>query len=282
MVNCMETSALRMFRAVAETGSVSRAAEKMNCVQSNVTARLKKLEEELDTPLFTRTARGMVPTPAGRVLQDYAQRLLGLVDEAARAVRAVRQGGGPLALGSMETTAAVRLPAILAHFHQDYPDVDLSLITGNSEEMVQGVLDRRLDGALVGGAVDHPDLASKIIYNEELVLVHDGERAAKPVLLTFRRGCFYRAQAERWLRDSGRLPVRVMEFGTLDGILGCVAAGMGCTVLPRVVVERPQYAALVCFEPLPPQIAHAPTSLIWRTDAPENPVLRAFSDYCGT
>ena len=275
----METSALRMFRAVAETGSVSRAAERMNCVQSNVTARLRKLEEELGTPLFTRTTRGMAPTPAGRVLQGYAQRLLGLVDEAERAVRAVRKGAGPLSLGSMETTAAVRLPAILARFHHQYPDVELSLLTGNSEEMVHAVLDRRLDGALVGGRIDHAELCSKIIYNEELVLVHDGQIGDKPVLLTFRRGCSYRAQAERWLRETGRLPVRMMEFGTLDGILGCVSAGMGCTVLPRTVVDRPQYTGMLCFEPLPAAIADVPTQLIWRADAPPNPTLDAFASF---
>jgi DNA-binding transcriptional LysR family regulator len=275
--DAVDVRGLRLFVAVAETASVTRAAERLNCVQSNVTARLRRLEEELDVPLFSRTGRGMVLTPAGRVLDDYARRLLALVDEAKRAVGTVRDGAGPLVLGSMETTAAVRLPSVLARFHAAHPAVEISLTTGDSEGLVESVLARRLDAALIGGLIEHPDLESRVVYVEELVLVHDGSTPPKPVLLAFRKGCSYRALAERWLRESGRLPVRVMEFGTLDGILGCVAAGMGCAVLPRAVVERPHYAGSMHIQSLPAALAMVPTRLVWRADAPANPALDAFA-----
>ncbi|MGP0058464.1 MAG: LysR family transcriptional regulator [Beijerinckiaceae bacterium] len=276
----MEFSALRLMRAVAETGSVSRAALELNCVQSNVTARLRRLEDDLGAPLFVRTARGMVPTPAGRVLEIYAQRLLSLAEEAKRAVLAASQGVASLRLGSMETTAAVRLPNVLACFHKDYPAVELSLTTGTSESIIAEVLERRLDAGLVTGSLAHPDLAARQVYSEELVLVDDGSHRPKTALLAFRRGCTYRALAEDLLRGMG--PLHVMELGTLDGILGCVAAGMGCAVLPRAAVERPQYAGTLRIHALDGKLAEVPTFLIWRKDAPLHTAREAFATLLST
>lgn len=271
----MDLSALRLMRAVAETGSVSRAAAELHCVQSNVTARLRRLEEDIGAPLFIRTARGMVPTPAGRVLDGYAQRLLTLAEEARRAVLATSQGTAALRLGSLETTAAIRLPQVLARFHKAHPEIDLTITTGLSETLILDVVERRVDAALVAGSVTHPDLAARQVYCEELVLVDDGSPKRKPALLAFRQGCTYRAMAENHLR--GRGPVQIMEFGTLEGILGCVAAGMGCTILPRAVVERPQYAGLFRITPLDGDRAFVPTALVWRKDAPDHAAREAFA-----
>ncbi|HYD30998.1 MAG TPA: LysR family transcriptional regulator [Azospirillaceae bacterium] len=273
----METSALRVFKAVSDTGSVTRAAERLNCVQSNVTARLKGLEEELGIALFHRASRGMVPTAAGRVLSGYAERILTLVEEAGHAARATEGPTGPLALGSMETTAAVRLPDLLAAFHQRHPAVDLTLVTGPTDTLVEAVLAFRLEGALVGGPVDHPDLVAEPVFTEILVLVRSRDGAAKPVLLAFRNGCTYRSRAERWLRESGAVPLRVMEFGSIDAILGCVAAGMGITVLPRAVAERHAARGFV-LEELPEDLATVPTQLIRRAETRSSGPLTAFRD----
>ena len=271
----MELSALKLMRAVAETGSVSRAAAELNCVQSNVTARLRRLEEDIGAALFIRTARGMVPTAAGRVLDDYARRLLFLADEAKRAVLATSHGVAALRLGSLETTAAMRLPQVLVRFHKMYPAVELSINTGLTEVLIADVLERRVDAALVAGFVEHPELAARQVYCEELVLVDDGSPERKTALLAFRHGCTYRAMAETYLRRSG--PFHIMEFGTLDGILGCVAAGLGCTILPRAAVDRPQYAGMFRIESLEGELQRVPTSFIWRKDAPIHTAREAFA-----
>jgi LysR family transcriptional regulator, cell division regulator len=262
----MDLSVLRLMRAVSETGSISRAALELNCVQSNVTARLRRLEEDLGAALFLRTPRGMVPTAAGQILDRYAQRLLTLAEEAKRTVQAMSQGTAALRLGSPETTAAVRLPQVLARFHKEHPAVELTINTDLTEAIIADVLERRIDAGLVVGEVSHPDLVAREVYCEELVLVDDGASKHKTALLAFRRGCTYRALAEQFLR--GMAPLQVMEFGTLDGILGCVAAGMGCAVLPRTVVERPQYAGMFRIRALEGRLAHVPTCLLWRKDAP--------------
>src|SRR5246500_846687 len=110
----MELSDLQTFAAVARNGGITRAAEKLNTVQSNVTQRVKALEAEIGTALFERHSRGMTLTGAGRRLLPYAQRMAAPSREAMRAAREHGEPKGPLAIGSLETTAAVRLPLLLA------------------------------------------------------------------------------------------------------------------------------------------------------------------------
>src|SRR5258708_7186931 len=143
----MELSDIQTFAAVARTGGITRAAEVLNTVQSNVTQRVKALEAEIGTPLFERHSRGMTLTGAGRRLLPYAQRMAALSREAVLAARDDGEPKGPLAIGSMETTAAVRLPSLLAHFPRRFPPVRLSLRTAPSADLVSAGLDGTLDGA---------------------------------------------------------------------------------------------------------------------------------------
>jgi DNA-binding transcriptional LysR family regulator len=108
--------------------------------------------------------------------------------------------------------------------------------------LIKRVLDHNLDCALVGGPVDHPDLMAVEVPIEELVLVsaRDADTERLPLIL-FREGCVYRARAIAWRRAHGHQINEVMELGTLDGILGCVAVGLGCTLVPRWVVTNSRY-----------------------------------------
>src|SRR5437868_6655477 len=114
----MELSDIQTFAAVARTGGITRAAEELNTVQSNVTQRIEALEAEIGTPLFERHSRGMALTGAGKRLLPYAQRMAALSHEAVLAARDDGEPKGPIAIGSMETTAAVRLPPLLAGLRQ--------------------------------------------------------------------------------------------------------------------------------------------------------------------
>src|ERR1700758_764512 len=127
----MDLAALAIFRAVVRENGVTRAAAKLNRVQSNVTTRIKQLEAELGTDLFTRDGRKLVLTPAGHTLLGYAERLLALADEARHAIRENRPSGR-LRLATMESAAASRLPSLLAQYHQNWPEVALELETGTS------------------------------------------------------------------------------------------------------------------------------------------------------
>ncbi|MCR6631043.1 MAG: LysR substrate-binding domain-containing protein [Magnetospirillum sp.] len=187
--------------------------------------------------------------------------------------------GGMLRLGSLETAAAVRLPTLLAAFHQNHPKVTLTLSTGTTEEQMQAVLDRRVDFAFVVGPVRHDRLDGVPVFSEELVLaapagIRAVEAANTKAMLVFRSGCAYRVRTEAWLRARGEPPRRIMEFGTLDGLLGCVAAGMGVSLLPRSIVERPQHAGQIVA--LPIADGQVDTWMIQHRDAVETGAMRAF------
>src|ERR1700759_3338822 len=167
----MELSDLLTFSTVARLGGITRAADELNTVQSNVTQRVKALEAEIGTALFERHSRGMTLTGAGRRLLPKARRRAALSREAMLAARDDGEPKGPLAIGSMETTAAVRLPALLAEFHCPFPAGRLTLKTAATADLVAAVLDGALDGSFVAGPIEHADLISTLAFREELVLL---------------------------------------------------------------------------------------------------------------
>jgi len=269
---------LETFLAIGESGSITAAARRLNCVQSAVTARLRKLEDGLGTSLADRHARGVTLTDAGERLMCYARRIAHLAEEAETAVSAAARPGERLRLGAMETTAAVRMPPVLARLMAETPRVRLSLATGASDHLTREVLAGRLDAALVAGRVEHPELGVRSVLTEELVEIRAPGLIAEAtrVLLGFRRGCAYRARAEAWLRHDGRAPFEVMEFGSLEAVLGCAAAGMGVAVLPRVVAE--ERVPALAIHSLPPDLAMLDTCLIARLDMPMPHLLTRLCD----
>ncbi len=282
----MDLSSLNFLLAVDREGSVTAAARALHCVQSNVTGRIKQLEEEVGVALFYRVKQRLVITPAGRTLVGYAQRIHKLTEEAMAAVQEGSRPQGPLTLGAMETTAGLRLADMLAGYHHRYPDVDLAIETGTSRELIDRVLAFELDAALVGGPLQHPDIVAEPLYTEELVLITDqtvadldalAERGPL-TLLMFKRGCVYRERLEQWVNRQRVPPKRVMDFGTLEAIIGCVAAGMGVSVVPRALIERHPRRELLGVHTLPREIALTPTLLIRRADTRMSKALEAFRD----
>jgi DNA-binding transcriptional LysR family regulator len=284
----MDPITLNTFIAVARRGSVSAAAEELHTVQSNVTARIKQLEADLGVALFVRHSRGVVPTPAGERLLGYARRFRALEEEARAALRDDGDLRGPLRLGTMETTAAVRLPPLLKSFHDAYPQVQLEVRTGTTAELLQQVLNHQLDGAFVAGPVDHPELRGRVAFREELVLVSAADSPGVEELLTrgrltvivFRTGCTYRQRLEAAFAARGWSPYQRLEFGTLDGMLGCVAAHVGITGLPRSVADAHAGRGLR-IESLEPQGLTVETLLVRRVDGFRGAAMAAFEERLG-
>jgi DNA-binding transcriptional LysR family regulator len=230
----------------------------------------------------------MTLTGAGRRLLPYAQRMAALSREAVLAARDDGEPKGPLAIGSMETTAAVRLPALLAEFHRRFPAVRLTLRTATTADLVTAVLDGALDGAFVAGPIEHADLTSTLAFREELVLV-TAKRFAKlaglragtpesgPTALVFRTGCTYRQRLEQVFSDFGWPSAARFELGTLDGMIGCVAAGMGVTLLPRAVVERSDQRKEVNIHTLDTSWSRVDTLFIQRRSAHQYSALSGFT-----
>jgi DNA-binding transcriptional LysR family regulator len=280
----MDSTALATFLAVARHGSVTAAALELHTVQSNVTARMKQLEADFCVPLFARHSRGVRLTPAGSRLLVYAERMQALAAEARAAVSDVGVVRGILRIGSMETTAAVRLPELLARFYRAYPEVQIEVRTGPTAELLEHVLAHRLDGALVAGPIHHPDLLTRLAFREELVLVTAlgsttmSERLAQGGLtvITFRQGCSYRQRLDAEFMTRGWLPFRRLEMGTVEGILGCVGGNVGVTVLPRSVVEASQARDTLRVDAFAPEPLFVDTLFVRRCSVPANTTMTAF------
>jgi len=284
----VELTDLLTFSTVARLGGITRAAEELNTVQSNVTQRVKALEAEIGTALFELHSRGMTLTGAGRRLLPYAQRMAALSREAVLAARDDGEPKGPLSIGSMETTAAVRLPVLLAAFHRRYPAVRLTLRTAPTADLVAAVLDGTLDGAFVAGPIEHAELLSTLAFREELVLVtarkwnslaslRAGTPESGPTALVFRTGCTYRQRLEQVFSEFGWPSAARFELGTLDGMIGCVAADMGVTLLPRAVVERNDQNGNISVHTLNAAQSRVETLFIQRRSAHQYSALQGFA-----
>lgn len=277
----MDTTDLRVFEAVARLGGMGRAAGELNTVQSNVTTRIRALETGLGVTLFDRHARGVTLTAAGRRLLPYAARAQHLLAEAAAAARDDGAPRGPLLIGSLETTAAMHLPPMLAAYARAHPDVDLVLRTGTTQEMMEEVLAERLDGAFVCGPVEHPALAAEAAFREELALmsapgVHDPLAPQGLRIVVLRAGCSYRQRLEALLARRGVIGPRMLEFGTLEAIFGAVEAGLGVTLLPARLVPRVVAAGRLALHRLPPAEGRVETVFLRRRESRVSSALAAF------
>ncbi|AQU83173.1 MULTISPECIES: LysR family transcriptional regulator [unclassified Halomonas] len=281
----MQLKSLRLFMAVAETGSFIAAAKQLHTVQSNVTTHIKKLEEELGAQLVHRTG-GVRLTSAGQALLGYAKRMQATHDEALALFKSQERASGRLRLGAMETTMALRLPPILAAYHASYPEVDMTLTTGPTATLIEQLLAGQVDGVFVAGGIDHHRYRSLNVFSEQLVLVSSipmtsipsPEELLSATFLAFRQGCSYRQRIELLLASQGINAVRVFEFGTLDAMLGCVAAGMGYTVLPRVTVVAHQHRFGIHYMELPSSIANIDTYFVTPEPATWSPALARFTE----
>ena len=262
---------LQIFKAVAESGGITRAAARLHRVQSNITTRVKQLEASLGAQLFHRRRRRLELSPEGRTLLAYAERLLALSSEA----RAALRSGAPrgvLRIGSLESTAATRLPPVLSRYHLAFPEVRLELVTGTSGALVARVLSGEVEAAFVAEPFTAQGLEMQHAFSEVLVLIapkgfaaiRSARDAAHRPVLAFAAGCSYRLRLESWLGRAGVSPERVMEYGSYHAIVACVAAGCGIAVVPRSVIRALRPEREVRVHPLPREIAASTTQLVWR------------------
>lgn len=270
----MELSDLQVFRTVVETGGITRAAEKLNRVQSNVTTRIQQLEEQLGVALFIREGKRLHLSPAGKVMLGYAERLLDLAREARESVHDVKPRG-LLRFAAPESTTAVRLPSPLSEYCRLYPEVKLELRGCNGEEVARDILAGEIDAGIAVEPIPDAPFETVRIYEEELVLIaaagHPPIRSARDArsqtILVFDHGCPWRKRLEQWFALTGDTPERTIEITSYHAMLGCAVVGMGISLVPRVVLETFPEAHRLSVHPLPPDVGRAQLAILWRKGA---------------
>jgi DNA-binding transcriptional LysR family regulator len=279
----MDLDDLHIFRCVVREGGVTRAAGRLHRVPSNVTTRIKQLEERLGVALFRRQGRGLVLTEAGRTLLGHAERLLQMADMAEQELRSGVMRG-VLRLGSLESAAGARLPPVLSAFHARYPDVSIELQTGTTGALLRRLERFEVEAAFVSEPFEAGGLASVPAFEEELVLITAKgapalRRAADlggRTLVAFPHGCSYRRRLLEWLAEAGASPGRILDLGSYHAIVACVAAGAGVAIVPAELLDRAVSGAAVERHPLPARLRANRTHLVWSGEA--SAPLRALMD----
>jgi DNA-binding transcriptional LysR family regulator len=274
----IDLESLKIFRTVVDEGGVIRAANRLNRVQSNVTTRIRQLEEHLGTRLFRREGRSIRLSAEGQTLLVYADRLLRLADEAVSEMRTGKPKG-VFRLGSLESTAGSRLAPILSRYHALYPNVVVELATGTAGALVTRVMNFELEAAFVSEPFTAPGLEARPVFEERLVLVTSRaiRRVSGPAdigrstLIAFTQGCSYRKRIEEWLGGANVMPERILEFASYQAMIACVAAGTGFAVVPKSVLQALHATKSVSQHALPKRISHNRTYLVWNGDP--SPVL---------
>lgn len=278
----MELSQLRMFKAIADLGSIARAAQAVHCVPSNITARIKALESELGVLLFYREGRRLQISPAGERFLSYVSRILALADEAKRAVNPLAAPAGSLKIGAIESSATTRLPALLAKYHAHFQQVSLQLSTATWSQLTDDVTHYRLDGAIVAVDVESPYIEKMLIYQEDLVLIASTSAGklksvadlAGKTFFMWPDGCPYRTALEIWC-DRHHLNLPIVSFASYGTIVGCISAGAGISLVPKGIFET--YGAAAGLQSIEfSDLRTIKIFFIWRKDSGPHPARDAF------
>lgn len=234
--------------AVARERNVTRAAATLGLSQPALSARLKALERELGTALVARSSHGVRLTDAGRALLPYAERVVKTVqDGRVRVDQVLRGGEGKLTLGAAPAVGTYVLPSMLRRFHAEHPRVSLTVRTGHSEEILELVLRSDVDLGLTR-ALAHPEIESRPLFDDELVLVVHPEHpfvaigtvrldavAREPVIL-FDRASSYHKETYGLFRQAGVVLRDVMDLDNIDAAKKMVEQRLGVALLPRTAV----------------------------------------------
>ena len=207
----MDLQVLRFFVTVAQEGGFTAASEKLHYAQSNLSTRIRQMEEELGETLFYRNKRGVTLTAKGELFYEYANRILNMSEEAMTAMRDMDHARGSLTIGSIEATALGDLPSLFAEYHRDYPDVKLSLTTDMNDVFVDKVLNREIDGAFVAESPERKELNELFIRKDKLVFVTSIQEESSDIwellktapVITFPEGSIFRRRLELLLASHG-------------------------------------------------------------------------------
>lgn len=276
----MELSDLKLFQAIAEEGSISGAAKRLEYVQSNVTARLRKLEDELGVLLFYRKPKGVQITEKGELFRKYVVSILQMADESIKILQDHDQPTGSLKIGVVETVTCGNFMNLIASYQSKYEQVALSLQTGNSVELMDKVKNFELDAAFVTGKLNATNFVIDYLVTDELVILSG--RALEVSALREQKwaispaGCPFRVKLEQWLKGEGVALSNFIEISSLETILGSVKAGLTSTLLPKSVLKG-AYEDLHVY-PVPEAYQYIETGLIRRREEYMSNAYKSFAN----
>lgn len=262
----MEILTLKTFKALVDEKGIKGAADKLHTVQSNINNRVKKLERELDSKLFHLVGRKLQLTASGQNLYEYADKIIQLEYQAKLAILHDK-GNYELRVGMPETFAAVHMPLALKKLKKNHTEIRTKIYINTSARLVNDVLNNKVDCAALGDAPKNENLIICPIFQEELVIVTPLEGENDPVMFIRDEGCSYRKHAIIWQQLAGRASDELMIMSSADGILGCISAGIGYTVMGKSMVIGSRYEKSLAVHPVDYGPRYIKLSLIYRKES---------------
>jgi DNA-binding transcriptional LysR family regulator len=284
----MELHQLQYFVAVADEGNFTRAAAKLLVSQPGVSAQIRRLERELGEDLLDRSGRSVRLTEAGAAVLPYARTALAAAD-GARLVVGELTGllRGHAAIGTV-TSHNVDLPGLLAEFSRSYPQVEITLSEGNTDDLLDGLRAGRLDAAIVSTGMTAPDgIELEVIADQPIVAAvsHDHELAARNAisltalrgrpLISLPRGTGLRARLDEACAAAGFTPKIAFEASAPEMLAELAAHGLGAAILPGPFAQR-RSDQLTSLAIRPPGL-RGRLVFAWRAGGPASPAGRALT-----
>ncbi len=288
----MELRQLKTFQTVATLRSFNQAAEALNYAQSTVSEQIKVLENDLGVRLFDRQGKRIALTEAGELLLQYTQKILDIEQEIRSELTLQDEPHGTLSIRIPETVSIYYLPSVLCKFREQFPKVrfDLNSCTyyGLPQELESGITNLAF---LIADSFHAANLAAETLLKLPLVVVAhpDNPLASKsnvtvpdiknePILLP-RGDCSYRMQFEKTLMKEKVEPKIILNVNSITAIKSYVVAGMGITVIPKIVAEKEiADGSLVILPWLGKKIHYTDLLMIWHKNKWTSPILKAFMD----
>lgn len=247
----MDLHQLRVFHAAIKTGGFTRAGEQLHLSQSTVSQHIKLLEEELGCSLFLRVGKRVLVTESGNVLLQYVERIFRELRNAEMAVREINAlKRGTVRLGVGPTTLTYRLPPILRDYIRRFPQIELIVLAGSTEFLLDELKSQRLDLAIVLSTAPQPGFRMTPLGREEMVIVLNRKhplarhRSVDSSELTALRFILYKKNTamqnliDRYFESLGISPQINMEVENNEAIKSMVKAGLGASILPLCAVAN--------------------------------------------
>jgi DNA-binding transcriptional LysR family regulator len=246
----MDLHRLNLFKAVAESGSVSAAAQLRNISQPALSFHLRELQSELGIALFERKGRGLRITDAGKLLLEKLQPVFASISETERSLQEFRGiARGILRLAASTTPGVYLLPPILGKFHTKFPEIELDLEIANTSRVKDLVLGHELPLGIIGEDPDHEELDSQPFARDELIFITSprsktaklksiSPRAIEKLPFLLReKGSNTRKTYEDLFKKHGVRINPAMELGSTEAIKQAVSANLGVSLVPRIAVK---------------------------------------------
>jgi DNA-binding transcriptional LysR family regulator len=285
----MELRQLEYFVAVTEEASFTKAAARLHVAQPGVSAQIRQLERELGQPLLDRSGRTVRLTEAGAAVLPYARAALAAVGGARSAVDELTGLlRGHVTVGTIDWIRSLDLPGLIAGFHRDHPDVEISVIQEDADTLTEGIRSGRVDLAFLSIGADAPaGIATKVVIEQDLcaAVARDHPLArrttvtlrvlAGEALISLPKGTGLRSVLDRAFADAGLRPRIAFEAGEPPVVAQIAAHGLGVAVLPESAA-RDASDALHAMPIVRPRLTGR-IALAWRAEGPRSPAARALT-----